>query len=76
MARSIVQLSLDERRKAPWQKTTVDNTNRRVRRYLPPETIVLDVTSQDIRALCDRLNDTPGRGVASPHFPESILEKT
>jgi len=44
---------------APWQKGTVENTNKRVRRYLPPETIVLDLTNQDIRALCDRLNDTP-----------------
>ena len=44
---------------APWQKGTVENTNKRVRRYLPPETVVLDITDQDIRALCDRLNDTP-----------------
>lgn len=44
---------------APWQKGTVENTNKRVRRYLPPETIVLDVTHQEIRNLCDRLNDTP-----------------
>lgn len=26
---------------APWQKGTVENTNKRVRRYLPPETVVL-----------------------------------
>lgn len=44
---------------APWQKGTVENTNKRVRRYLPPETIVLDVTNQDIRSLCERLNTTP-----------------
>ena len=44
---------------APWQKGTVENTNKRVRRYLPPETIVLDVSNQEIRSLCDRLNDTP-----------------
>lgn len=44
---------------APWQKGTVENTNKRVRRYLPSETIVLNVTDQDIRALCERLNDTP-----------------
>jgi IS30 family transposase len=29
------------------------------RPYLPPETIVLDVSNQAIRALCNRLNDTP-----------------
>lgn len=44
---------------APWQKGTVENTNKRVRRCLPPETIVLEVTNQEIRSLCDRLNDTP-----------------
>ena len=44
---------------APWQKGTVETTNKRVRRYLPPETIVLDVTNQEIRSLCNRLNDTP-----------------
>ncbi|MCB5205571.1 IS30 family transposase [Neorhizobium sp. T786] len=44
---------------APWQKGTVENTNKRVRRYLPSETIVLDVSNQEIRSLCDRLNDTP-----------------
>ncbi|THA59545.1 IS30 family transposase [Ensifer adhaerens] len=44
---------------APWQKGTVENTNKRVRRYLPAETVVLDVTNQEIRALCDRLNTTP-----------------
>jgi IS30 family transposase len=44
---------------APWQKGTVENTNKRVRRYLPPETIVLEVSNQEIRSLCDRLNDTP-----------------
>ena len=44
---------------APWQKGTVENTNKRVRRYLPPETVVLDVSNQEIRSLCNRLNDTP-----------------
>ncbi|WP_419178638.1 IS30 family transposase [Ensifer adhaerens] len=44
---------------APWQKGTVENTNKRVRRYLPAETVVLDVSNREIRALCDRLNTTP-----------------
>lgn len=35
---------------APWQKGTVENTNKRVRRYLPPETIVLEVSNQEIRS--------------------------
>lgn len=44
---------------SPWQKGSVENTNKRIRRYLPQETIVLDVTNHDIRALCERLNATP-----------------
>lgn len=44
---------------APWQKGTVENTNKRVRRYLPPDPVVLDVSNQYIRALCERLNTTP-----------------
>ncbi|SOC38695.1 integrase-like protein [Rhizobium subbaraonis] len=46
---------------APWQKGTVENTNKRFRRYLPPETIVLDIADQEIRSLCDRLNMRPAQ---------------
>lgn len=44
---------------APWQKGAVENANKRIRRYLPPETIVLDVGDDDLHALCRRLNGTP-----------------
>lgn len=47
MARSFMQLSLDERR-------------------------ILDITDQDIRALCDRLNDTP-RKCLEHRTPEEIF---
>jgi IS30 family transposase len=59
---------------APWQKGTVENTNRRVRRYLPPETIVLDVTTQEIRSLCDRLNGTP-RKCLGFQTPQEIFNR-
>lgn len=45
--------------KAPWQKGTVENTNRRIRRYLPPETDIMTFTISDLGALCSRLNGTP-----------------
>jgi IS30 family transposase len=45
--------------RAPWQKGTVENTNKRVRGYLPRETVVLDVSNQEVRSLCERLNATP-----------------
>ena len=43
---------------APWQKGTVENTNKRVRRYLPRETPIYAVTNQSIKLICDRLNAT------------------
>jgi len=59
---------------APWQKGTVENTNKRVRRYLPAETIVLDVTNQDIRALSDKLNGTP-RKCLGFQTPQEIFSR-
>ncbi|MBP2551894.1 IS30 family transposase [Neorhizobium galegae] len=59
---------------APWQKGTVENTNKRVRRYLPPETIVLDVSNQEIRSLCDKLNGTP-RKCLGFQTPKEIFSK-
>jgi IS30 family transposase len=44
---------------APWQKGSVENMNRRVRRYLPRETAVLSVPDESIRTLIDQLNNTP-----------------
>ena len=44
---------------APWQKGTVENTNRRARRWLPRDTDVLSVPDRAIGGLRDRLNATP-----------------
>lgn len=44
---------------APLQKGTVENTNRRVRRYLPADTVLLTVADRSMRSICDRLNATP-----------------
>lgn len=44
---------------APWQKGTVENTNKRVRRYLPLDTVILTLPDSQMAALCDRLNSTP-----------------
>jgi IS30 family transposase len=62
LTRLAVSANNRESRNIPWVKGRDQpgyDTNKRVRRYLPPETVVLDVTNMDIRALCDRLNDTP-----------------
>lgn len=44
---------------APWQKGSVENMNRRVRRYLPRDTELLTLTNQYMRLICQRLNATP-----------------
>lgn len=44
---------------SPWQKGTVENTNRRARRWLPRDTDPLSVSDQDLRLICHHLNTTP-----------------
>jgi transposase, IS30 family len=44
---------------SPWQKGTVENTNRRVRRWLPRKRDISAITDEDMRLICDRLNNTP-----------------
>ena len=44
---------------APWQKGSAENMNKRVRRYLPRETVILAPPDTEMVALCDRLNATP-----------------
>ena len=44
---------------SPWQKGTVENTNRRARRWLSREVDPLAVSDTELRRLCDHLNATP-----------------
>jgi IS30 family transposase len=44
---------------APWQKGSVENLNKRARRYLPRDTHVTAITNRSMKAICDRLNGTP-----------------
>ena len=44
---------------APWQKGSVENMNRRIRRYLPRETAIMSVSSDSLHLLVGRINDTP-----------------
>ena len=44
---------------APWQKGSVENLNKRARRYLPRDAPVTALANRDIKAICDRLNGTP-----------------
>ena len=44
---------------APWQKGSVENLNKRARRYLPRDTPITALSNHDMKAICDRLNATP-----------------
>jgi len=44
---------------APWQKGTVENTNGRIRRFLPLDTDLARRTPEDLTALAHRMNATP-----------------
>lgn len=44
---------------SPWQKGTVENTNNRLRRYLPRKSDPTSFTNRYLRSICNRLNATP-----------------
>lgn len=44
---------------APWQKGTVENTNGRLRRFLPLDLDVSTKTADELSALAQRMNTTP-----------------
>lgn len=63
---------------APWQKGTVENTNRRLRRYLPRQADPSAFTNRYLRSICDRLNAQPRKclGFRTPAevFREKLME--
>ena len=64
---------------SPWQKGTVENTNRRLRRWLPRNRDIRQCTDHDMKVICDRLNNTPRKclGWKTPAevFREKMLEE-
>ena len=64
---------------SPWQKGTVENTNRRVRRWLPRKRDIRTLTDHDMKVICDRLNNTPRKclGWKTPAevFREKMMEE-
>jgi IS30 family transposase len=63
---------------SPHQKGAVENTNRRLRRFLPREIDMRRLTDADIRAVTDRMNATPRKclGWKTPAevFAEKMME--
>ena len=64
---------------SPWQKGTVENTNRRERRWLPRKRDIRKLSDHDMKVICDRLNNTPRKclGWKTPAevFREKMLEE-
>lgn len=64
---------------APWQKGTVENTNRRARRWLPREIDPTTISNHQLKMICDRLNATPRKclGWKTPAevFKERVLDR-
>lgn len=58
---------------APWQKGTVENTNNRLRRYLPRSTAPTALTNRYLRSICQRLNSTP-RKCLGYRTPAEVFE--
>ncbi|KGM88761.1 Transposase [Roseovarius mucosus DSM 17069] len=44
---------------APWQKGSVENLNKRARRYLPRDIQLAALSNRNMKAICDSLNSTP-----------------
>ena len=63
---------------APWQKGSVENLNKRARRYLPRDTQVAALSNRYMKAICDRLNATPRKclGWKTPKeaFEEELMK--
>ena len=58
---------------APYQKGTVENTNNRLRKYLPRSTEPTALTNRYLKSICHRLNTTP-RKCLGYHTPAEVFE--
>ncbi|ANI79086.1 IS30 family transposase [Sphingobium sp. EP60837] len=57
---------------APWQKGSVENSNGRIRRFLPSDTDIALLSDKEIQAVVDRLNRTP-RKCLGYRTPQEVL---
>ncbi len=61
--------------KAPWQKGTNENTNRRLRRHLPLDTDLTRLAPEGISTLCEIHNSTPRKCLGWRTPTEAFREK-
>lgn len=57
---------------APWQKGSVENSNGRIRRFLPSDTDLALLSDKEIQAVADRINSTP-RKCLNYRTPHDVL---
>lgn len=60
---------------APWQKGSVENLNKRARRYLPRDTPITALSNRDMKAICNRLNSTPRKCLGWKTPTEAFAEE-
>ena len=60
---------------SPWQKGTVENTNRRARRWLSRDVDPLSVSDTDLKHICYKLNSTPRKCLGFKTPAESFRQK-
>ena len=61
---------------SPWQKGTVENTNRRARKWLSREVDPLSLSDRDLTEICNRLNATPRKCLGYKTPAEVFRQKT
>lgn len=59
----------------PWQKGAVENNNGRIRRYLPANTNVAELSAADLRGICKRMNRVP-RKCLDYRTPEEVFRES
>ena len=59
---------------APWQKGTVENTNGRLRRFLPLDTDIAQIAEDDLPAITAGMNATPRKCLGFRTPEEAFLE--
>ena len=60
---------------APWQKGSVENTNGRVRRFLPSETNLAELPESALNLLTVKLNNTPRKCLGYRTPQETFQER-
>lgn len=59
---------------APWQKGSVENVNKLLRRYLPRDTRLDDLTDNDLYLIQEKLNNRPRKRL-NYQTPNEIIQK-